>query len=40
MQQGYMDQSREWTGRAFYDEARSKGLIFWVAEMVPAGTGR
>lgn len=40
MQQGYMDQSREWTGRAFYDEVRSKGLIFWVPEMVPAGTGR
>lgn len=37
MQQGYMDQTREWTGSSFYEESKDKGLIFWTPEMVPAG---
>lgn len=37
MQQGYMDQTKEWTGASFYEEAKGKGVIFWTPEMVPAG---
>ncbi len=37
MQQGYMDQSKEWTGNSFYEEAKGKGVIFWTPEMIPAG---
>ncbi|MDO5674248.1 MAG: hypothetical protein Q4G66_04935 [bacterium] len=37
MQQGYMDQTKEWTGASFYEESKGKGVIFWTPEMVPAG---
>ena len=37
MQQGYMDQTKEWTGSSFYEESKGKGVIFWTPEMVPAG---
>ncbi|NLZ17327.1 MAG: hypothetical protein GX087_06295 [Desulfobulbaceae bacterium] len=37
MQQGYMDQTKEWTGASFYEESKGKGVIFWTPEMIPAG---
>lgn len=37
MQQGYMDQTKEWTGATFYEESKDKGLIFWTPEMIPTG---
>ncbi|NQS71116.1 MAG: hypothetical protein HQQ73_02980 [Desulfobulbaceae bacterium] len=37
MQQGYMDQTKEWVGSSFYEEAKGKGVIFWTPDMIPAG---
>lgn len=35
MQPGYIDQKKEWSGRAFYEEAEQKGGIFWAPSMIP-----
>ena len=36
MQPGYLDQTREWAGESFYEEAKEKGVIFWTPEMIPS----
>ncbi len=35
MHSGYYDQSREWDGQSFWDEAEDKGVIFWAPKLVP-----
>ena len=35
MHAGYYDQIREWDGKAFWDEAVEKGVIFWTPQLVP-----
>lgn len=35
MQPGYIDQKKEWSGPAFYEEAEQKGGIFWAPSMIP-----
>jgi hypothetical protein len=35
MRQGYTDQIIEWSGPAFWEEAETKGVIFWTPELIP-----
>ena len=35
MQPGYIDQKKEWSGPAFYEESEQKGGIFWAPSMIP-----
>ena len=35
MHAGYYDQTREWDGESFWNEAVERGVIFWTPELIP-----
>lgn len=34
MRNGYLDQTKEWNGEKFLEEAEEKGMIFWTPRLV------
>lgn len=36
MHDGYRDQTREWDGPSFWEEAEGRGVIFWTPELIPS----
>ncbi|PIE58585.1 MAG: hypothetical protein CSA33_02700 [Desulfobulbus propionicus] len=37
MHEGFHEQTMEWDGEGFWEEAQGKGVIFWTPELVPVG---
>jgi|LGVF01.1.fsa_nt_gb hypothetical protein len=36
MHDGYRDQTRQWDGPSFWEEAEGRGVIFWTPELIPS----
>ncbi len=34
MRAGYYDQTKEWSGESFIDEAEARGMIFWAPHLI------